>query len=159
MSGLLWAIEVTYMHWLSKYYQTNISSNLSFTYFSNISTNPSFNYVSEAKVVWNHKGFVLGLTRKPALAVWWYFQRHLQTELFRSASETDRYSLVKHCILSLTCMLAVSSFFRDKEFGNTSEAMKAKVDSENGNRSEVFSSCPNSTRAIACPRRLSGPWF
>lgn len=37
--------------------------------------------------------------------------------------------------------------------------MKAKVDSENGNRSEVFSSCPNSTRAIACPRRLSGPWF
>ena len=37
--------------------------------------------------------------------------------------------------------------------------MKAKVDSENGNRCEVFSSCPNSTRAIACPRRLSGPWF
>lgn len=37
--------------------------------------------------------------------------------------------------------------------------MQAKVDSENGNRSEVFSLCPNSTRAIACPRRLSGPWF
>ena len=61
MSGLLWVIKVTYMHWLWKYYQTNISSNLSFTYFSNISSNPSFNYVSEAKVVWNHKGFVLGL--------------------------------------------------------------------------------------------------
>ena len=37
--------------------------------------------------------------------------------------------------------------------------MKAKVDSGNGSRSEVFSSCPNSTRAIACPRRLSGPRF
>lgn len=34
-------------------------------------------------------------------------------------------------------MLAVSSFFRDKEH-NTREAMKANMDSENGNRSGLF---------------------
>ena len=32
----------------------------------------------------------------------------------RSASETDRDSLVKHCILSLTCMSAASSFLEIK---------------------------------------------